>query len=120
METNIQGEYNLSEDFVPVAVCTGTTAVVCVEFSSLWAPVSSTLDWLSWASWLPGAASECFTHSVDRLFGNTWPPRTTLSSVTKLFIPPSDRRLRRTTTSKFPSEHALNRHKILGHTNYAR
>ena len=32
--------------FVPVAVCTGTAAVISVEFSSLWAPVSSTLDWL--------------------------------------------------------------------------
>jgi hypothetical protein len=65
----------------------------------------------------PGAASESFTHSVDRLFGNTWPPRATLSlmtdasSITKLFIPPSHRRLRRTTTSKLPSERALNRHK---------
>jgi hypothetical protein len=43
----IKGEYKLSEDFVPVAVCTGTTAVVSVEFSSLWDPISSTLDWLS-------------------------------------------------------------------------
>ena len=33
--------------FVAVAVCTGTTAVVSVEFSLLLAPVSSTLDWLS-------------------------------------------------------------------------
>jgi hypothetical protein len=45
---------------------------------------------------------------------------TDTSSVTKLFIPPSDRRLRRTTTSKMPSERALNRHKIPGPTNYAR
>jgi hypothetical protein len=34
------------------------------------------------------------------------------SSVTKLFIPPSDRRLRRTTLSKLPSEHVLNHHKF--------
>jgi hypothetical protein len=39
--------------------------------------------------------------------------------VTKLFLPPPDRRLRRTTTSKPPSERALNSHKIPGHTNYA-
>jgi hypothetical protein len=32
---NIQDEYKLLEYFVPVAVCTGTTAVVSVEFSSL-------------------------------------------------------------------------------------
>jgi hypothetical protein len=44
---NLQGEYKLLEYFVPVAVCTGTSAVVFVEFSSLWAPVFSTLDWLS-------------------------------------------------------------------------
>jgi hypothetical protein len=44
---DVQGEYKLSEDFVPVAVCTDTTAVVTVECSSLWAPVSSTVDWLS-------------------------------------------------------------------------
>jgi hypothetical protein len=37
---------------------------------------------------------------------------TDASSVTKLFIPPSDRRLRRTTTSKLPSEHAFYRHKF--------
>jgi hypothetical protein len=37
---------------------------------------------------------------------------TDASSVTKLFIPPSDRRLGRTTTSKLPSERALNRHKF--------
>jgi len=37
---------------------------------------------------------------------------TNASSVTKLFIPPLDRRLRRTTTSKLPSECALNRHKF--------
>jgi hypothetical protein len=43
----IQGEYKLSEYFLPVAVFTGTTAVVSAEFSSLWAPVSSNLDWLS-------------------------------------------------------------------------
>jgi hypothetical protein len=43
----VQGEYKLSEDFVPVAVRTVTTAVVSLEFSSLWVPVSSTLDWLS-------------------------------------------------------------------------
>jgi hypothetical protein len=30
---DIQGKYKLSEYFVPVAVCTGTTAVVSVEFS---------------------------------------------------------------------------------------
>jgi hypothetical protein len=42
------------------------------------------------------------------------------SSVTKLFIPPSDRRLRRTTTSKLPSERVLNQPQIPGHTNYAR
>jgi hypothetical protein len=41
-------------------------------------------------------------------------------SVTKLFILPSNRRLRRTTTSKLPSERALNHHKIQGHTKYAR
>jgi hypothetical protein len=35
------------------------------------------------------------------------------SSVTKLFIPPSDRRLRRTTSSKLPSECALNHHKTV-------
>jgi hypothetical protein len=51
------------------------------------------------------------------LFCNTWPPHD--SSVTKLFIPPSDRRLRRTTKSKLPSERALNRHSIPGHTNHA-
>jgi hypothetical protein len=34
------------------------------------------------------------------------------SSVMKLFIPPSDRRLCRTTTSKLPPERALNRHKF--------
>jgi len=33
--------------FVPVAVCTGKTAVFSEEFSSLWAPGSSNLDWLS-------------------------------------------------------------------------
>jgi hypothetical protein len=44
---DIQGEYKLSEYFVPVAVFYGTTAVVSIEFSSLWAPVSSTIDWLS-------------------------------------------------------------------------
>jgi hypothetical protein len=66
-----------------------------------------------------------FTHSVDRLFGNTWPHSATLSlmtdasSVTKLFTPPSDRCLKRTTTSKLPSERTLNRHKIPGNTNYA-
>ena len=43
----------------------------------------------------------------------------------KLFIPTSDRRLRRTTTFKLPSEHALNRHKTVTSrkfldTNYAR
>jgi hypothetical protein len=43
----MQGECKLSEDFVPVAVCMSTTAVVSVEFSSLWTPLSSTLDWLS-------------------------------------------------------------------------
>jgi hypothetical protein len=43
----IQGVYKLSEYFVPVAVCTGTIAVVCVQFSSLCAPVSSTVDWFS-------------------------------------------------------------------------
>jgi hypothetical protein len=37
---------------------------------------------------------------------------TDVSSVTKLFIPPSDRRLRRTTTFKLLSERALNRHKF--------
>jgi hypothetical protein len=37
---------------------------------------------------------------------------TDASSVTKLLIPPSDRRLRRTATSKLPSERALNRHKF--------
>jgi hypothetical protein len=45
---------------------------------------------------------------------------TDASSVTKLFIPPSDRRLSRTTTFKLPSERALNCHKIPGHTNYVR
>jgi hypothetical protein len=74
----------------------------------------------------PGTASESFTQSVDRLFGNTWPPRAALSlmtvasSVTKFFISPSDRHLRSTTTSKLASEHAFNRHKIPGNTNYAR
>jgi hypothetical protein len=43
----IQGDYKLSEYFVTVAVYTGTTAVVSVDFFSLWAPVSSTLGWLS-------------------------------------------------------------------------
>jgi hypothetical protein len=37
---------------------------------------------------------------------------TDASSVTKLTIPPSDRRLRRTTMSKLQSERALNRHKF--------
>jgi hypothetical protein len=79
------GEYKLSEYFVPVAVCTGAAAVVSVEFCLLWSPHR-----------FPGAESESFTHSVDRLFGNTWPSHATLSlmtdasSVTKLFIPPSD------------------------------
>jgi hypothetical protein len=44
---NVQGEYKLSVDFVTVAVCTGTTADFSVEFTSLWAAVSSALDWLS-------------------------------------------------------------------------
>jgi hypothetical protein len=47
MKDIIQGEYKLLDDFVPVVVCTGTTAVFSIEFSSLWAPVSSTLDWFS-------------------------------------------------------------------------
>ena len=85
-------------------------------------------------SWLalrifPGAASESFMHSVDHLFGNTWPPRATLSlkvasSVTKLFIPPLDRCIRRTMTSNLPSKRALDHHKIVTlckfqDTNYA-
>jgi hypothetical protein len=37
---------------------------------------------------------------------------TDASSVTKLLIPHCDRRLRRNTTSKLPSERALNRHKF--------
>jgi hypothetical protein len=37
---------------------------------------------------------------------------TDASSVTKLFIRSSDRRLRRTTTSKLPLERAVNRHKF--------
>jgi hypothetical protein len=37
---------------------------------------------------------------------------TDASSGTKLFIPHWDRRLRRTTTSKLPSQRALNRHKF--------
>ena len=55
----------------------------------------------------------------NRLFSNTWPPprdlslMTDASSVTKMSIPPSDGRLRRTTTSKLPSERALNRHKTV-------
>ena len=67
----------------------------------------------------PGAASECFTHSINRLFSNIWPPHTTLSlmtnaaSVTKLFIPPSDQCLRRTTMSKLPSQRALHHHKTV-------
>ena len=67
----------------------------------------------------PGAASASFTHTVTCLFGNSWPTRPTLflmidaSPVTKLFVPPSDRRVRRTTTSKLPSEGALIHHKTL-------
>jgi hypothetical protein len=45
---------------------------------------------------------------------------TDTSYVTELFIPPSDRRLKRPTTSKLPSKSALNRHKIPVHTTYAR
>jgi hypothetical protein len=43
----MQGACKLLEYFVPVAVYTGTTAVIPVEISSLWATVFSTLDWLS-------------------------------------------------------------------------
>ena len=82
---------------VPVAVCTGTAAVVSVDFSSLW-------DSTGPLHRFPGAVSESLTHSVDRFFGNTWPPCATLSlmtdasSVTELFVPPLYRCLRRTIT----------------------
>jgi hypothetical protein len=46
----IQGACKLSEYFaksyVPAAVCTGTTEVVFLDFSSLWATVSSNFDFL--------------------------------------------------------------------------
>jgi hypothetical protein len=109
---------------MPVAVCTDTTAVISIEFTQF------ELRFLQLSTGFPhrfpGAASGSFTHSVDRLFGNTWPPYATLSwmtdasSVKKFFIPPSDRGLRRSTKSKLPSKRTLNRHKIPGHTNYAR
>jgi hypothetical protein len=109
----LQGEYKLSNYIVTVAVCTGTTAVISVEFSSLHHLQPSTDS----PHRFPGAASESFAHSVDRLFDNTWPLCATLSlktdasSIMKLFLPPLDRHLRRTTTSKLSSEHVLNRHK---------
>jgi hypothetical protein len=112
----IQSEYKLSQYFAPVAVCTVQLQSFSYNFPHC------TLRYLQLSTGcphrFPGAASESFTHSVDRLFGNTWPPNTTLSmitdtsSVTKLFIPPSDRRLRSTTTSKLLSVRALNRHKF--------
>ena len=103
--------------FVPAAVCTVTTAVVSVDFPRCG------LRYLQLSTGsphrFPGAASESFTHFVDRLFGNIWFLRATRSLMTdascvmKLFLPPSDRHLRRTTTSTLLSERALNLHKTV-------
>ena len=81
---------------------------------------------------IPGAASERLTYSVDRLLGNTWPPRATISlmtdasSVTETVhttfgsTSQEDHNVQIAVWTRVEPPQNCNIAQIPGHTNYAR